>query len=360
MALGLTLGCGDPPPPRVVLVTVPSLPSGAADAVLGPHAEAAVCFESFYAATPWVAPSVASILTGLHPWDHAVLRPGDGLRPAVRTVAEELAERGFVTAAVLEGPGAGGPELGPDLVQGFREVVRAQEGTDAALVLLDRLGEPAGELLWIHLSAANAVMLDRLLDRLDADAGRYETHVIIAAAHGRASRPRSAPVGGAEELTAPVHATLLLLSPRVAPVSRRDVAGSVDVARTLLSLGGVAYPPAPWSNGRDLSAWAPDPDRDPTGARAAALGLLGPPGRPTFYALDRAGRLYAGGGNGLIASPPDAQRWALEQATDLFRGLGTRLGRQPPGSPPTSRSVSPPPPSHPAPPPGPGAAPAPP
>lgn len=335
MALGLTLGCGDPPPPRVVLITVPSLPSGDSDAVLGPRAEAAASFVSFYAATPWTAPSVASMLTGLHPWDHGVLPPGDGPRPAVRTVAEELAGRGFVTAAVLESPDAGGAGIGAGLERGFGDVERAQDGVGVALALLDRLedprragAEPPGELLWIHLGAVDAARLDRLLDRLGADAGRRETHVVIATAHGRPPRPRGAPVGRAEDLTAPVRATLLLLSPRVEPVPRRDVTGSIDVARTLLSLAGVSYPPAPWSNGRDLSSWAPGPELDPTaafGTRAAALGLLGPPGRPTFYALDRAGRLYAGGGNGLIASPPDARRDALEQVTALFRALDGRV-----------------------------------
>lgn len=352
LAAGLVLGCGDPPPPRVVLVTAPALPSGGRAALLGERAGSAVAFESFYAAAPWTAPSLASMLTGRHPWEHGVLRPGDPLPADAPTVAGALSapfSADYASAAAV----ARKSELGPGFTREFDLAVRTDDPIAGMLDLLDRLAAEdretrgrAGQLLWIHRDD-EAGDLDRLLDRLDSDAGRFETHVVIVAARG-----------------GPVRAPLLLLSPRVGPGARQDVAGSVDVARTLLSLAGIRYPPAPWSNGRDLAAWAPDPELDAgagSGVRAAAFGMLPPRGgRPVFYAVDRGGGFYSGGASGLGAAPDGARRDALEEVSALFRALDARIGPDLAAPPPTSRSGSPPPPSRPAPPPGPGAAPAPP
>ena len=46
-------------------------------------------------------PSLTSILTSLYPRDHGVRFNGDQLDASKRILAEELAERGFTTAAVL-------------------------------------------------------------------------------------------------------------------------------------------------------------------------------------------------------------------------------------------------------------------
>jgi hypothetical protein len=288
------------------------------------------------------------MLTGRHPWDHRVLRPGDPLPRRKATVAAALPEGRFASAAVVSRDRT----IGPSFLQGFHRVARTDDPVGEALRLLDRLAEDgrAGQLLWVHLGDPNggADDLRRLLDRLDADAGRFESHVVIAAA---------TPGGGD-----PARAPLYLLTPRLDPSDgsvRRDVAGSVDVARTLLSLAGVKYPPAPWSNGRDLSAWAPDPSLDAgtAGVRPAAFGMLPPTlpgrsGRPLFYAVGRGGGFYAGNASGLVEAPDDARRDAIEELSAFFAGLERRVT--------ILKSESPPAPSPPPPPPPPAAGPAPP
>jgi hypothetical protein len=137
----------------VVLVTAPSLAAGDAAALLGPRAGDAVRFEAFHAATPWSAPSLASMLTGRHPWDHRELRPGDPLPRRKATVAGALPEGRFASAAVVSRDRT----IGPSFLRGFDRVARTDDPVGAALGLLDRLAEDgrAGQLLWVHLGDPN-------------------------------------------------------------------------------------------------------------------------------------------------------------------------------------------------------------
>lgn len=68
-------------------------------------AEKATSFEGTLAACSWTGPSVATALTGLHPWTHGVLTPSDTARiPAsVLTLASHLKEAGFYAAGVSGG-----------------------------------------------------------------------------------------------------------------------------------------------------------------------------------------------------------------------------------------------------------------
>jgi hypothetical protein len=82
--------------------TTPNLDSLAADGTLFRHA---------FAQSHWTRPSIPSYLTGLYPSEHGLLEvelndsgviTGPALSPDVVTVAEELQERGYLTAMVGE------------------------------------------------------------------------------------------------------------------------------------------------------------------------------------------------------------------------------------------------------------------
>ena len=344
--IALGMSCGPPPPARVVLVTVESLPSDlAALPLLRARAEKGQRFESFYAASAEVVPALRSLLTGLHPWE--------GPR-ALRTVAEELAARGFSTGF------AGSERLlrrHERLGRGFPPVAATSNGperiTELATAILDRPTGPspadsAGRFLWVHYPdstsgplASRAPDLDRaierLLARLEEDRDVLDLGILVAGVGATPGPGPEPPVTPTKALRRQLLAPLLLLSPIAEPRARRDVAGSVDVARTLLSLAGVEYPGDPFRGARDLSDWAPDPALDPQATAALRVGALGtwrraPGSVPLFYAVDRAGRLYAGTGDVLQVSPSDATLESLDQARRLFEALESRgsTGTNPP------------------------------
>ena len=77
--------------------------------------------------------------------------------------------------------------------------------------------------------------------------------MVIAADHGESFGEGGAVAHGLRLTDEQIRVPLVILSPRVAAGVRGDVAGSVDVAATLLSLAGVESPGEPWSGARDLA-----------------------------------------------------------------------------------------------------------
>src|SRR5215211_3558889 len=68
-------------------------------------AERASVFTTAIAAATTTTPSVATMLTGLAPAEHGIRSLlGYKLRPGVRTLADELREAGYYTAAETTGP----------------------------------------------------------------------------------------------------------------------------------------------------------------------------------------------------------------------------------------------------------------
>ena len=326
------LACGGEPPRRVILVTVGSLSSDALGASgdvpsrmprLLEQASAGARFDNFYSATPLPEASLASMLTGRHPWEHRVLgsRP---LRSDVPTVAEDLSKRGFSTVAVVSGSERL-RDLG--LLRGFDDVREVSAGDGASRLLFAAVTDTAlrglapaapqrpapGRFVWVHyggleLSDASgdpkhwsgyeaAVMalddeLARLFTGIDASAGALETHVVLASAGGAGLGGGGAPDRRMRPTERDVEVPLVILSPRVRATERHDVAGSIDISHTLLALAGVKYPTGPWTQGRNLAAWAPDPTIDPqatSAIRAAALGMLAASTSPAAEACQRAG-----------------------------------------------------------------------
>ena len=127
LALGLAGCSSEPPPPNLVVVLLDTLRPDhlgcyGYERDTSPHLDAlaakSVVFEQAESVAPWTAPAVISLVTGLHPQSHGVLRfPNPGrLNERATTLAEVLRERGYTTGAFTEGGYAKG-EFGLD--QGF-------------------------------------------------------------------------------------------------------------------------------------------------------------------------------------------------------------------------------------------------
>ena len=61
-------------------------------------------FEEVVSSAPWTVPAHMSMLTGLYPRSHGVDEHGKVLPSETKTLAEHLAEQGFATAAIVNGP----------------------------------------------------------------------------------------------------------------------------------------------------------------------------------------------------------------------------------------------------------------
>ncbi len=103
--------CADPEKPkRVVLITLDTLRADALEGRAGEpgkmprladRARGGALFPRHYAASSTTQPTHASLLTGLHPWQHGVSRNGMVLDAGHETLAERFAAAGFATAAIV-------------------------------------------------------------------------------------------------------------------------------------------------------------------------------------------------------------------------------------------------------------------
>ena len=359
-------------------------------------AERGLRFESFWSASSATQPTHASLFTGLHPWEHGVPHNGATLSEEQRTLAERLRDAGFATAAVVASfpmePRFGFAQGFDVFRHEFDQVLLpAWEGaavadgrfyslagsiTQRALAALDAAtGERqffffhyfdphdpygdsgAGSLALARLAVLRkldpagfeAVLeqarqlydrdveaLDRalgeLLERLVADAGRIETHILITADHGESFGELGAIGHGWRVTRAEVQVPLVIVSPRVTPGVRSDAAGTVDLAATVLALAGVADAALP---GRDLTLPAA-----PTAG--GAVGMSGWPAVPfdpargdatreRFFAV-RAGALYSGDADASFQED-DPKRPVPDATLDaslrrLFRSFEVRLSGQ--------------------------------
>jgi arylsulfatase A-like enzyme len=412
-------GCGASEPPedgpagrtRLVLITLDtlrldSLKPGDADSPMPLTAARAAKghqFSRFFATTSITQPTHASILTGLHPWQHGVSRNGQVLAPSFSTVTERLKSFGFETSAVVSsfpvasrfGFAQGFDEYFEDFQRDFRGrkvwekdwnvpggqfFSTADQITELALSALDRAEGPR-QFFWFHyfdphapygdskgegivhqhvkekieeggadleemlnevraLYRADVAHLDRALERvfarLDRDAGSFETHVLVVSDHGE-SLGEDASLGHGMRITDPqVRIPAFILSPTLEPAIRGQVASTVDVARTLLSLAGV---PAPESGmeGRDLTArethsggafgmrktFASDPPKD-----LRLDGRRHPVPPYLFYAVDSEGNVFRGNASGVLAkssAPFTGDTWSEDDLLRLFKGLEMQL-----------------------------------
>jgi arylsulfatase A-like enzyme len=280
------------------------------------RAEAGTRFSRFYAATSVTQPTHATLFTALHPWEHGVTRNGLVLGDQFETLAELLRDAGFETRAVIasyplerrfgfaqgfdrftaEFTYRGPSEWGDTDVPAGRffsladtVTARAIEALDAArgdrqffwihyfdphspygatrgeslsqnsiLAALDAGSATAEQLLARarYLYASDLAFLDaaleRLFQRLDAQAGAFRTHVFVVSDHGESFGEGGSLAHGYRVTDVEIRVPAFAQSPDLAPGLREDVAGAVDVTPTLLSLAGLGAR-ADALGGRDLS-----------------------------------------------------------------------------------------------------------
>ncbi len=342
-------------------------------------------FDRFFAATSTTQPSHATLLTALHPWQHGVTRNGQVLAEEHATLAESLRAAGFATAAVAasvpvsrrfgfaQGFDEFHDEFSHVLMPGAQGSVGgkyyslAEHVTHTALEVLDRLAVAERQFLWVHYFDPHAPYgdsrdgpilrpmplvrrivdgevdrdsgirrarrlyeldvgyldrsLDRLFRRLEADAGT-ETHLLFTADHGESFGEDDSMAHGRRLTFGQIQVPTFLCSPRVEAGVSRDVAGSIDITPTLLSLAGV--PPAR-SPARDLTR----PPRSPP--RAFGMKTTQPyqelrlDGRTynlsfnLFYMVDHDGRLHRGNRDRLVESVAETgKRARLKILFDSF------------------------------------------
>lgn len=155
-------GCAasPPPPPLILLVTVDALRadtlSGAGENQRGPAPNLArLAARSAYAgpaiaSSSWTVPALASLWTGLTPWQHGALHPlRASLAPTLYTLPEALGRRGYQTFALRANSWLTAA-YGWD--QGFDHVAKLGDGRP----LLELLRTPATgpRFVWAHLAEA--------------------------------------------------------------------------------------------------------------------------------------------------------------------------------------------------------------
>ena len=263
LALCASAGCGGERT-RIVLITLDSLHydsfAGSAERVSSMPRTSALAakgtrFEHFYASTSSAQPTQATIFTGLHPWNHGVTRNGVVLEEAHRTFPERLRRAGFATAAVV-----GSFELHRSFgyAQGFDQFHDQLE--------IDIEGRHSfhdvplgGNGFYSLADTVTRTALD-VLDGLRGERQFVWVHYFDP--HGPYGEAGS--IGHDTRLTREqIHVPCFVLSPAIEPGRRTDVAGSIDLASTILALAGLGQAGL---SGRDLA-------RRPGGGRGFAFGM---------------------------------------------------------------------------------------
>lgn len=225
--------------------------------------------------------------------------------------------------------GGGGHALTP------AEVLRRMAGGDGGRA---GLADEARTLYGEDVGALDR-SLDRLLERLEGDRGRFDTHVIVTADHGE-SLGEGQVIGHGNHLPPEqIHVPLFVLSSRSAAGTDRRITGSVDVAATILGMAGVGER---LGVGRDLL--------QPPRAAQTAVGMRRTYDQPTeapradgskdrlegylFYAVDGDGSIRIGNGEVLDAETGPAPAASEARAlTALFRRFEGQLGGLPAAAP---------------------------
>ncbi|HEX9943648.1 MAG TPA: sulfatase [Thermoanaerobaculia bacterium] len=158
LLLLLLTSCGGVAPPHdgpVVLITFDSLRADVVGELGGepgltPNLDALLRRADWagraIAPSSWGAPSMASLFTGLRPWQHQVLRAKDRLSPALVTLPEALRAQGYETFG-FSGEPMYSKASGYD--QGFDSLAILSKGAEAA----ERLKTLGGgrQFVWVHI-----------------------------------------------------------------------------------------------------------------------------------------------------------------------------------------------------------------
>lgn len=180
LAVLLLSSCGGPArhDGPIVLVTFDSLRADVVGGLGGergltPHLDALLRQADWagraIAPSSWGVPSMASLFTGLRPWQHQVLRAENRLSPALFTLPEALHAQGY-EARGFSGEPAYSQETGYD--QGFDLLGDLGKGT-AAAEELQKLGDDR-QFIWIHIPEPKAPYFRRPKFATRLDTGRLD------------------------------------------------------------------------------------------------------------------------------------------------------------------------------------------
>lgn len=195
------------------------------------------------------------------------------------------------------GDAAGGDVAFPSRI---RQLASLRELTDDHLRYARRLYHD-------DLRALDAALAP-FYERLQRDAEHVETHVVLTSDHGESFGEDGSFTHGYRVSPEQVHVPLVVVSPRVPAGVRHDVAGSRDVARTLLSLAGVS---ADGFAGRDLLRAPPGGDGAEGGVALGMSGQFGttPELRTDGREVDATRpRYFQAGEDGLLTGDADVVR----------------------------------------------------
>jgi arylsulfatase A-like enzyme len=360
------------------------------------RARRGLIFERYYSVTASTQPSHATLFTGLQPWQHGVSRNGATLDEGYETVAERLKAEGFRTAAAVAsfavdgqfGFAQGFDHYFEDYTQGNTRTWMGVERDSAAFYstaevvsrratrFLDELGGDK-QFFWFHFFDAHAPYgdresaplnprkvlrqilddkaepgavltrarnlydsdvrfldqhLDALMEKIERDGNKYETHLLVVSDHGE-SLGEQGSMGHGKRLTeATLRVPLFVLSPSVAPGVRSDPVGTVDLAATLLALAGSS---TKLGDSRNLLAPGA-PTRPVTGMRRTYVtpyeerrldGSVHTIDGLEFYAVEE-NQIVVGDRQGLTASGTsrsDGNSGSREQLLHLFSGFEATL-----------------------------------
>lgn len=143
-------------PKRIILITIDTLRADHLsaygyerttapnlDRLLG---DEGILFQRSYASSPWTLPSVASVLTSLHPPQHGLTGEQASLSPKIPTLASTLRDAGWTTVAFV-GHIYVGSQFGLD--QGFDEIYELYPKPDDPKEYIDAGGMMTGVESWL-------------------------------------------------------------------------------------------------------------------------------------------------------------------------------------------------------------------
>jgi len=290
----LAAACGPTPPtgPNLLLITVDTLRADhlglhgdtrGLSPSLDAFARSAVVFDRCQSSTSWTLPSLASLMTGLPSSTHGCWTMVDRLEGSFFTLAEQLRNEGWSTAAVAShvflgtdhGLHQGFVHFDDDLVHGFGPSHAAISSPDVTAKGARFLELAGGSLdahpwfLWLHyfdphdtyqthpgvseafgtstpaeLYAGEVAFTDRhigeVLAALESSGQAADTLVVFTADHGEEFGDHGGQSHGHTLHRELLHVPLIVRAPGTEPRRVSDVVSVMDVMPTVLELCDVA------------------------------------------------------------------------------------------------------------------------
>jgi choline-sulfatase len=286
LAALLATACRETPRPlNVLLITVDTFRAdriGSNTPALAGLARQAVGFEAADSPVPLTLPAHASLMSGLLPLHHGMRNNGLGVfPPAQQTLATAFRTGNYRTGAfvgsfILDhrfGLDRGFEHYDDEIVRNaadssgtFDAERRGAEVVDRTLTWL-RQNDARPFFAWVHLYDAHApyappppypqtydgevAYVDAQIARLLAATDRANTIIVVAGDHGEALGEHGELTHGLLLYEPTLHVPMIIAAPSLAPRAVRTPVSTVDLAPTIASLAGVAFPSR--IDGRDLA-----------------------------------------------------------------------------------------------------------